>query len=137
MSYASSAALQAAVYQHLSADAGLHALIGNAIYDALPSGTVPPLYVTLGSEEVRDRSDGSAGGAWHRFTVSVISEAAGFASAKLTAAAVSGALIGADLTLSVGHLVLLNFDRARARRESGGQLRRIDLTFRARIDDAA
>jgi hypothetical protein len=137
MSYAASEALQAAVYQQLSADAGLTALVGAAIYDAMPSGTVPPLYVTLGPEDVRDRSDSTAGGAWHRFTVSVISEAAGFASAKLAAAAVSGALVGADLTLSAGHLVALNFDRARARRESGGQLRRIDLTFRARIDDAA
>ncbi|MEB8388628.1 DUF3168 domain-containing protein [Rhodobacteraceae bacterium KMM 6894] len=137
MSYAASEALQAAIYQQLSADAGLAALVGIAIYDALPSGTVPPLYVTLGPEDVRDRSDATAGGAWHKFTVSVISEAAGFSSAKLAAAAVSGALVGADLTLSTGHLVALNFDKARARRESGGQLRRIDLTFRARIDDAA
>lgn len=137
MSYAASAALQAAVYQHLSADPGLTALVGSAIYDALPAGTVPPLYVTLGPEDVRDRSDATAGGAVHRFTVTVISEAAGFTSAKLAAAAVGGALIGADLSLSVGHLVALNFDRARARRESGGQLRRIDLTFRARIDGAA
>ena len=137
MSYGASAALQAAIFQHLSNDAALGAVVGTAIYDALPSGTVPPIYVTLGPEDVRDRSDASASGAWHRITVSVISEAAGFSTAKLAAGAVSGALNGADLSMSTGTLVALNFDRARARRESGGQLRRIDLTFRARVDGAA
>ena len=137
MSYGASAALQSAVFQHLGADSALAALVGPAIYDALPTGTIPPLYVTLGPEDVRDRSDASSPGAWHKFTVSVISQAAGFSSAKATAAAISDALIDAPLSLSAGRLVALNFDRARARRESGGQLRRIDLTFRARIDGAA
>lgn len=93
--------------------------------------------MTLGPEDARDRSDQTAGGSIHRLTITVISQSAGFAGAKLAAAAVGGALIGANLSLSVGRLVALTFDRARARRERGGQLRRIDLTFRARIDDAA
>ena len=88
--------------------------------------------MTLGPEDVRDRSDGTSGGAWHRFTVSVVSDAAGFAAAKAAAAAVGDALTDAELTLDRGHLAGLHFYRARARRD--GALRRIDLTFRARID---
>lgn len=133
MSYGGSTALQAAVYGQLISDADLSALVGGAIYDAPPAGSLPPLYVTLGPEDVRDRSDGTSGGAWHRFTVSVVSDAAGFATAKEAAAAVGDALTDADLTLDRGHLAALNFYRARARRDD--QLRRIDLTFRARIQD--
>ena len=45
MSYAVSGALQAAVFAALSGDAALAALVGSAIYDAVPAGTVPDLYV--------------------------------------------------------------------------------------------
>ena len=50
MSYALSSALQGAVYQALLDDVALFALVGDAIYDALPTGVVPPLNVTLGPE---------------------------------------------------------------------------------------
>jgi len=136
MSYASTAALQAAVYQRLMEDATLSALAGGAIYDAVPPGPLPDLYVTLGAEDVRDRSDGTGAGALHRFTVSVVTGAAGFQAAKAVAAAISDALAGADLGLARGRLVAIWFQRARARREGVGNLRRIDLTFRARVDDA-
>ncbi len=134
MSYGGSAALQAAVYGQLIGDAELSALVGGAIFDAPPAGILPPLYVTLGPEDVRDRSDGTSGGAWHQFTVTILSDAAGFTAAKAAAAAVGDALTDAELALDRGHLAALNFHKARARRE--GKLRRIDLTFRARIDDA-
>lgn len=135
MSYAVTAALQAAVYQRLAGDANLAALVGTAIYDALPAGQLPQTYVTLGPERARDRSDGSGGGAWHDMVVSVVTDGAGFQDAKAAAAAVNDALVGADLTLSRGRLVALDFHRARARRAGTGALRRIDLTFRARVED--
>ncbi|MEX1233585.1 MAG: DUF3168 domain-containing protein [Roseovarius sp.] len=134
MSYGGSAALQAAIYGQLIGDAELSALTGGAIYDAPPAGTLPSLYVTLGPEDVRDRSDGTSGGAWHRFTVSVMSDASGFTAAKAAAAAVGDALMDAELSLDRGHLAGLHFYQARARRD--GALRRIDLTFRARVADA-
>lgn len=137
MSYAASAALQAAVYQRLIDDPGVTFRVGSAIYDALPQGALPDTYVTLGPEDVRDRSDNAGGGAWHRFTVSVITQTAGFQGAKTIAAAIGDALVDADLTLSRGRLASLSFDRAKARREGSGQLRRIDLTFRARVEDTA
>jgi hypothetical protein len=135
MSYAMSAALQEAVHARLSGDAALAALVGGAVYDAPPEGALPEIYVAIGPEDVRDRSDGTGRGAWHRFVVSVVTEAAGFRTAKAAAGAVGAALTDAPLSLSQGRLVALNFARARARREDRGRLRRIDLTFRARLDE--
>ena len=135
MSYGVSAALQSAVYQRLSGDPALGALVGSAIFDALPPGPLPQTYVTLGPEEAQARADRTGGGAWHRFTVSVVTDGAGFHAAKQVAAAISDALVDADLSLSRGRLAGLHFHRARAQREGSGALRRIDLTFRARVDD--
>jgi hypothetical protein len=135
MSYGVSAALQEAVYQALVADADLAALVGAAIYDVVPAGTVPGTYVTLGPEDVHEQSDVSGTGAAHRLTISVVTNAAGFQTAKRVGAAISDALIDADLVLTRGRLVSLNFLRALARRVQDGDVRRIDLTFRARVED--
>ena len=136
MSYAMAAPLQEAVYQHLATDAGLAALVGGAIYDALPAGPVPETYVSLGPEEVRDSSDRSGAGAVHRFTVSVVSEAEGFVAVKAVAAAVGAALSDPGLVLSRGRVVGIWFERASARRTGrAGHVRRIDLRFRARVED--
>lgn len=137
MSYGPAAALQAAIYERLAADAALAALVGGAIHDALPQGAAPDLFVLLGAEQVRAQGDGTGAGAEHRITVSVVSEAAGFLAAKQAAGAVSDALDGAMLSLARGRLVALRFLRARALRTGAGQRRRIDLTFRARVDDGA
>jgi len=135
MSYGMAAALQAAIWQHLSSDAGLGTLVGGAIHDTAPQGAVPDLYVVLGPEDVRERGDATAPGAEHRITVSVVSAGPGFLAAKQAAVAVSDALESAALMLDRGRLVSLTFLRARARRSRDGQHRRIDLTFRARVDD--
>ena len=135
MSYAQAAALQEAIYLRLAADPTLTALVGPNIYDALPSGPLPGLYVTLGAEQARDASDATGAGAWHDLNISVVTDAAGFLSAKTACAAICDALAdGADLTLHRGRLVGLGFVRARAARETGGR-RRVDLTFRARLQD--
>ncbi|MBU2993703.1 DUF3168 domain-containing protein [Octadecabacter sp. 1_MG-2023] len=135
MSYGVSAALQTAIYQALVADATLSGLVGTDIYDALPSGVAPSLYVALGPELAKDRSDKTGAGAEHEFTVSVVTDSSGFAVAKTAAAAVSDVLTNADLTLSRGSLVSLNFYRAKAVRVGTADERRIDLTFRARVQD--
>jgi hypothetical protein len=130
MSYAASPALQAAVFQALTA---APALAGVAIYDAVPPSPAGT-FVLVGPEEVRDASDKSGAGAEHRLAVSVISDGTGFLAAKTIAAAISDALVGASLVLDRGRLVSLLFLRAQARRIDEGELRRIDLTFRARIE---
>ena len=135
MSYGVSAALQTAVYQTLTTDPTLIGIVGNEIYDALPSGTLPSLYVAIGPEVVKDRSDKTGAGALHIFTVSVVTDSAGFATAKSAAGAVSDALVDADLTLSRGTLIALNFHRARAVRVGSADERRIDLTFHAIVQD--
>ena len=65
--------------------------------------------------------------------ISVITDATGFLSIKTVAAAISDALIGVPLVLTRGQLVSLFFLRASARRIAEGETRRIDLTFRARV----
>ena len=134
MSYATADALQAAVYQRLRASSALDTLVGDAIYDAVPPGTTTGTYVSLGPEDVRDASDATGDGAEHDFVVSVITDAAGFQAAKAVAVAVSDALVGASLLLARGRLVGLWFLRARARRVESGETRRIELTFRARVE---
>lgn len=131
MSYAAAAALQTAVYGQLS---GWPALAGVTVVDAMPTGTAPETFVLIGPEAVVDQSDKTGAGAEHRFEVAVISTDTGFLSAKTVAAAVSEALVGEGLTLATGHLVGIMFLRAVARRLDEGTSRRIDLTFRARIE---
>ena len=135
MSYGVAAALQAAVYQRLVADSVLAGLVGSAVYDAIPTGVLPAIYVALGPEIARDMSDGTGRGAEHEFTISVVTDVAGFASAKAAAAAVSDALIGAPLVLTRGKLIYLNFARAVAARVGTGGVRQISLTFKARVED--
>ena len=92
MTYVLAAALQEAVYGRLTADPSIAGLIGSAVFDAAPAGQVPPLYVALGPEDVRDRSDKTAHAALHVLTVTIVSEGGGFHAAKVLAAAVEEAL---------------------------------------------
>jgi hypothetical protein len=131
MSYAAAAALQAAIYGALSA---APALSGVSVVDAMPPGTTPGTFILVGPEVAVDQSDGTGAGAEHRFTISVISDAAGFLTAKTLAAAASAALLGGGLSLATGTLVSIRFQRAVARRLDEGTARRIDMTFRARVE---
>ncbi len=135
MSYAMSAALQQAVYAELVADGDLNGAVGSAIFDATPSGSVPSLYVSLGPEQVRIDDDKTGSGAEHVFVVSVVTETPGFASAKVAAGFVCDALHETPLTLSRGRLVSLRFRSARAAKIDKGTGRKIDLIFRARVED--
>lgn len=135
MSYAVSKALQSAIYQALAADAGVAAMVGAAVFDAVPGGEVPDLYVTLGPEDVVTRSDSSGSVTEHRLTISVVGQEAGFARLKDAAGAVSDRLDRAGLTLERGRLVGIAFHRARARKNASKQERRIDMSFRAIVED--
>lgn len=135
MSYAVSAALQEAVFQKLFTEPALVAIVGANVFDALPSGTMPSLYVALGPEVVKDQSDKTGAGALHELAISVVTDVAGFAQAKAAAAAVSDALIDAKLVLSRGKLVSMSFYKATAARVGTGDTRQINLIFRARVAD--
>ena len=135
MSYAATAALQEAVFQHLVADTTLATLV-DGVYDALLTGVLPGRYVQLGPEQVRDRSDKTGHGARHEFTVTVVGQDAGFLGVKQAAARVSELLVDADLTLTRGTLVALRFRRAKAERNRSDDTRRIDMRFMAQIADS-
>lgn len=129
MSYGAAPAVQQAVFQRLST---WPALTGVATYDAVPPNATGT-FVLIGPEEARDQSDKTGAGAEHQLIISVITDATGFLSIKTIAADISDALIDAPLTLSRGTLVNLQFLRASARWIEEGETRRIDLTFRARV----
>lgn len=131
MSYGAAAVFQAAIYGVLVADP---ALVGVTVVDALPPGTGTGTFVLIGPEEVLDASDKTGSGAEHRFGVAVISDATGFLAAKAVAAAVSDALVGATPVMTRGRIVGIRFVKAVARRLDDGDVRRIDLTFRARVE---
>lgn len=137
MSYVAAASLQGAIYQRLLSDPDLTSLVGDAIFDAMPVDPPAGTYVSLGPEEVRDAGDATARGAQHDFVISVLSGSdlsAGFAAVKEAAIAVTDALERGDLDLDRGRLAGLWFLRAKARRVEKAAARRVDLTFRARVD---
>lgn len=135
MSFAISEALQAAIFTALGNDAAVTALVGSNIFDALPSGTLPSLYIALGEEKVRDLSSKTSAGAMHDIAVDIHGDVAGFQAVKALAAAVCDALIDADLSLSRGVLTHIQFKFARARKAASPDQRVINLTFRAFVVD--
>lgn len=134
MSYGAAAALQAAIFARLTGDP---ALSGVPVLDAVPAGGGSGTFVLIGPEDAVDQSDKSGAGAEHRLTIAVVSDAAGFQAAKAVAVTISDTLLDAPLSLARGRLVGLWFMRAKAARLDQGATRRIDLTFRARIEDQA
>ena len=134
MSYAASAALQQAVYSRLNGDAALNAL-GATVYDALPGGDLPDLAVVLGAEQALDGSDKTQQGLRVDFRLEVVSAASGFLQAKQAAGAISDALVAAPLILSRGLLIGIWFLQAKATRDNSSDRRRIEMRFRARIDE--
>ncbi|MEM7487737.1 MAG: DUF3168 domain-containing protein [Pseudomonadota bacterium] len=133
MTYAMGESLQMAVYTKLAGDPVLDGLIGGAVFDAVPQ-SAPDLFVALGPEDVRGRGDVSGSGAVHDLRVSVVTARDGYLAAKNVAARVSDLLTEA-LPMTRGRMVSMRFQRARARRDEGEGTRRIDLWFRARLDD--
>ncbi|WP_299837808.1 DUF3168 domain-containing protein [uncultured Jannaschia sp.] len=134
MTYAMGEALQTAVYQRLVSDPEVTDLTKGAVFDSVPD-PAPDLFVALGPEKVRNRSDNTGPGASHEFRVSVVTRRQGYLAAKSVAACISDAMIKTTLTLSRGSVVFLRFVRAEARRDEGEGTRRIDLWFQARLAD--
>lgn len=130
MSYAASAALQSALYQHLTTAPALAAV---PVFDAQPASP-PGTFVLIGPEEARSRPDAEGGVSEHRLTVSVITNESGFLAAKLIAVIISDRLDEGLPGLTRGRLISLHFEQARAKRLDQGQHRRIDLRFRASVD---
>ncbi|MQY41656.1 DUF3168 domain-containing protein [Epibacterium sp. SM1969] len=136
MSYATSAALQMAIYDALQSDSAVSSVLSGHIYDALPSGSLPAIYALIGTEEARDRSDKTHSATLYLVTIRVISESAGFVGAKQAAGAICDAILGSNMVMTRGAISGCWFDRAYARSlKSGG--REVSLRFRFHVDDRA
>ncbi|MEM8790801.1 MAG: DUF3168 domain-containing protein [Pseudomonadota bacterium] len=138
MTYALAWPLQEAVFQLLSGDAGLTALVGG-IYDAAPQqvsdAAVDGLYVTIGDEVAEDWRTATDTGALHTLLISVHAPRRGFADAKQAAGLISDLLVGAEPAMSRGRIVQIRFIDARTARAENDALRRIDLRFRITLED--
>jgi len=138
MSYTQSADLQKAVYNALTGNPALMALV-TGVYDAPPAGNgVPPTgtYITLGEEVMRDNSSASHHGVIVDFDVGIHSDYAGFSVAKEVAGLVEKTLSWQQIPTPQGTLDLLRFLKSRARRGVAPETRRIVLVFRAFLNDA-
>lgn len=134
MTYAMGESLQIALYDRITSDPEIDALVGGAVYDSVPDAA-PDLFVAFGPEQVSGRSDATGNGAIHQVRISVVTRRNGYIAAKAVAARVSDALVNSAMPLSRGRLVSMRFIRAQARRDEGEGTRRIDLWFRASVDD--
>ncbi|MEM9145798.1 MAG: DUF3168 domain-containing protein [Pseudomonadota bacterium] len=136
MTYALAWPLQQAVFQRLAADAGVTALLGDRLYDAPPQdAAATEMHLTLGDETATDWSTGTGGGAEHRLTLLIHAPARGFAEAKQAAAAICDALLGAELSLTRGHVVCIGFLAAETARAQTDRVRQIALRFRILVED--
>ena len=124
-------ALQRAIFQRLSSDVALTALVeANGITDRRLSQPVSPLVVIAGIDST-DHSTGSEPGEEHTVTLEAWAEAAGHRTVQAVAAAARAALHDAALTLDGHHLVFLLHRDTRMRRDGKSRFHRADMRFRA------
>ena len=124
-------ALQRAVYQHLSADAGLQSFLGNParIYDHAPEGAAMP-YLVIGAGRATDWK-GVDRGVEHELQLLAFSRYGGRREIKDVMGAVYDALHDGELTL-VGHrLVNIRFVFADTLRRTDGETYEGVMRFRA------
>lgn len=139
MTMAFSAPLQAALYQLLISAPELAGLEGR-IYDDAPHRDRAPggaPYVTIGDERVTPWDTATERGAEHDAVIRVHAPQRGFLVVKEIAAAIVDLIESVPPAPSRGALISHEFTGARTKREEGGALRRIDLSFRFVIEDAA
>lgn len=137
MTMALSAPLQRALFERLAAAPALSDLSGRIFDDAPHRNTDPGAdpYVTLGDETVSPWNTASERGAAHDAVIRVYAQQRGFLRVKEIAAGIVEALSDSPPVLTRGRIVTHEFIRAETRREEGGALRRVDLTFRFVIED--
>lgn len=134
MSSFSHRALQQAIFETLSEDAALMALV-TGIYDYIPAGGMYP-YLALGEMEGRDWSTKTEQGMEFRLMVRVFSREAGRKEAAQIMERVHALLHNADLTVSGHALILMRCESSAIRRENDGSTFQGILAFRALIEAA-
>ena len=128
-------ALQRAVHQALTADAGLLTLLGGArVWDHVPRGAAFP-YVSIGATTERDWSTDGSKGLEHVLILNVWSKAAGRHEANAIADALRAALHDAQLTLAGHRLVNLRHELTEVGRDAAAEIYRGAVRFRAVTED--
>lgn len=127
-------ALQKAIYERLSGDVALTALIGgNAVTDRRPSAPTSPLVVIAGIDS-SDHSTATEPGEEHSVMLDIWSDAAGHRQVQAIAAVVRAALHDAALALN-GHRLVLLFHRE-TRVERDDRFHRAKMQLRAVTEPA-
>jgi hypothetical protein len=130
------AALQAAVFEVLSADATLAALLGGAkVVDGAPRNEEAP-YVHLGEATERDWSTATEAGSEVTFAVVAWSREPGRKQALMIAERVVAMLHDAALVLDGHRMVNLRHLSTETAREEKARGRRAVARFRARVEAA-
>jgi hypothetical protein len=141
MTYALGWPLQKAVYAALMAAPAVGGALGGRIHDGAPQEAEPgagdAVYIVLGDDSAIDFSAADMAGAGHLITIGIVAPRRSFGEAKAVAGAVCDVLLGADLALERGRVVSLSFQSAKTKREERDAIRRIDLRFRALVEDTA
>jgi hypothetical protein len=129
-------ALQRAVFEALSADAALTALIGQGrVFDRQLAGQRLP-HVVLAESSATDWSTSSETGEQHALTIDVWSDRDGKHECQVIAAAVKTVLHDQPLTLAGAHLINLRVLTVRFERETRERRHRARLQLRAVTEPA-
>ncbi|MEQ8825476.1 MAG: DUF3168 domain-containing protein [Filomicrobium sp.] len=130
-------ALQKAVYQTLSSNAGLTATVGaGKVFDDVPRDADYP-YVTFGLSQVRDWATGTEEGHEHVFSLHVWSRENGRKEVHEAMQHMEQALHDEALTLEGHQLINLRHEFSEARREPDGETYRGLVRFRATTEPQA
>lgn len=123
--------LQRSIYETLTADAAVTALLGGPhIHEQAPRDLAFP-YVTLGQTTVYDWSTGTEDGREHILTLHVWSRSGGKRQVEEIIEAMNAALGDAVLSLTGHALINLRFEFADARRDPDGETLHGIVRYRA------
>ena len=124
--------LQKAVYQALTADAALMAIV-NGVYDFVPASAAYP-YAVIGEMTGADRSTKTTGGMEFRFFVRVFSREGGRKQAASAMERIHAVLHHAALSVTGQTLVSLRCEGSEIRLEDDGATYQGILRFRAALE---
>lgn len=123
--------LQKSLFQALSADTAVVALLGGAkIYDDVPRGTGLP-YITFGQSTLRDWSTGTEPGFEHLITLHVWSRVNGEREVHALIEAIRACLHDTPLTVASHRLVNLRFEFSDTVRDPDGETSHGIVRYRA------
>lgn len=128
--------LQKAVYQRLTMDAGVLAVLGGAkVFDDVPRQVAFP-YVTFGAARSEDWSTGDSEGLEHTLVLNIWSRVGGRREVLGVGEAVRAALIETPLVMPGHRLVLMRLQALDVRRGADGETYQGTLRFQVLSEPA-